>query len=212
MSTKQINKRLIIFVVFLLSVMLAACSGKEPKQIAIYPRSTPVALPPGMTFVYSGYQELKVWDVDRTAEEAAQLAYNYGGYLYSSQSWYSDNHKATTLQLAVPTANFDSLLNALHNLGELVSENVSGEWVDQSYNGYPQQYSTITLQLRSGSLSLPEPETPGWNPLRTLQKAFGVFVTIFGFLADILIWVLVVGGPFVLVGLGIGWIVKRSRK
>jgi hypothetical protein len=43
------------------------------------------------------------------------------------------------------------------------------------------------------------------QPLVTLAKAWDVFLYIFGFILDVLIWVTVVGGPFLL----IGWIVLK---
>jgi hypothetical protein len=52
---------------------------------------------------------------------------------------------------------------------------------------------------------------PAWRPARTLQQAFSVFLSIFGFLTDILIWVVVVVGPFLLIGLGIGLIIRKRR-
>ena len=61
-------------------------------------------------------------------------------------------------------------------------------------------YSHITLHLRPRLVSVP-PIDPieGWDPVRTFQNAFAVFVRIFGFMVDILIWITVVLGPFILV-------------
>ncbi|MBN2550223.1 MAG: hypothetical protein JXB15_13755 [Anaerolineales bacterium] len=58
------------------------------------------------------------------------------------------------------------------------------------------------------------PDLPGigWNPGRTLRSALGVFLSIFGFLADIIIWLLVVVGPFVLLGWGGMKLARRLRR
>jgi hypothetical protein len=48
--------------------------------------------------------------------------------------------------------------------------------------------------------------------MQTFQRAFGVFVNIFGFLVDIVIWVGVVIGPFLLIGWGIWSAIKRLHR
>jgi hypothetical protein len=207
-------KHYVFSLIILFSLILSGCSAlAAPKQIAAYPRTTPVPIYPGTTVVvYHAYLELKVWDVEQAANRATQMTYDNGGYLSSSQSWYVDGRKVTTLELAVPTFNFDSLRRTLLSLGDLISENISGELVDpHEYYGYT-QYSQITLQLRPDGINLPPVEPPStWRPLNTLQNAFSVTSAIFGFLFDILIWVIVVGGPFLLIALGIRWAIRHSR-
>jgi hypothetical protein len=39
-----------------------------------------------------------------------------------------------------------------------------------------------------------------------------VFASIFTVLIDVVIWVLVVVGPFVLMGLGLRWLIRRIRR
>ena len=194
----------------LLVLSMAACTGSAPKQIALSPKENPIAqYPSQITILYRAYMELKVSDVDRAAENATRLTYDYGGYLAGSQSWYTDGHKVTTVELAVPTANFEGLRITLRGLGDLVSESISGETTS---GGYPQSFSTITVQFRPGGINLPPIDSGGWHPLSTVQSAFQVFLTIFGFLADILIWVLIVGGPFFLIFLGIRIAMRRMRR
>lgn len=200
----------VLFLIILVS-SLAACSGSVPKQIAASPKDNPIAqYPSQITIIYRAYLELKVSDVDRAAERATRLGYDYGGYLASSQSWYVDGRKVTTVELAVPTPNLEGLRIALRGLGDLVNESISGETTTGS--GYPQHFSTITVQFRPGGINLPPIDTGRWNPLNTIQSAFQVFLTIFGFIADILIWVLIVGGPFFLIYLGIRVALRRMRR
>ena len=205
------KKMLVSLSLIVLTISLAACTGSAPKQIAISPKEAPIAqYPSQITINYRAYMELKVSNVDNAAASATQLAYDYGGYLASSQSWYTNERKVTNIELAVPTVNFDSLRVALRGLGDLVNESISAE--TSSGSGYLQQYSTITVQLRSSGVSLPPVEIGGWHPLNTIQKAFQVFLTIFGFLADIAIWTLIVVGPFFLIFLGIRVALRRMRR
>ena len=204
-------KCLSIFSVLIVAHLIASCSI-APKQIAAYPINTPIArYPIDTTVVYRGYLELRVTNVELTADSSIRLVSDYGGYLVSSQSWYMDGRKITTLELAVPTTNFDSLRYALRRLGELVSETISGQPEEMSYYDPSGQWSYITLQLRPGRMVISVNETTGWNPLRTFQRAFSVFLTIFGYFADTLIWIIVVPGPFILMILVVLALVRRSR-
>ena len=201
--------------VILLTIILlisTACTQKSaegsPEVIAAYPKTTPIAiappLPKGTFLVYQLYLEMSVSDVETAASRASDMAYQHGGYLVSTHSWFVDGRQNTTLVLAVPTMNLENLRHDLHSLGTPVNENRSGDWIEP----HPRDqmpYSHITLQLRPKLLGFP-PINPihGWDPVRTFQNAFSVFLRIFGFLADITIWLVVVVAPFVLlVWLGI---------
>ena len=204
---------------FLLSVLLlssAACAqvaqSESSGPIAVYPKSTPIAIAPPIpekaVLVYRLFLELQVPNVETAAERAEDLSYRHGGYLVSTQTWYVDGRQNTTLVLAVPNINFEGLRLELRGLGKLVSESMSGELVD-SYPRVHTPYSHITLHLRSYQTSPPVIDTGiGWDPVQTFRNAFGVFVKIFGFLADIAIWLLVVVGPFALL-IGLGFILAR---
>ena len=197
----------------LLVFLLAACAeSSTPKLIGSYPstgKQNPPVPYPSDRFVYDGALELEVSNVSNAARQAQDLTYELGGYLSSSSSWKQQGHTHTTLVLCVPAANFEGLYNRLLRLGTSLSDSVYGKWV----SGYsPDSYSQITLTLRPRTINLPELPSFGWNPLRTFEQAFGVFVDIFGFIIDILIWLLVVLGPFVLIGLGMWALVKKFRK
>ena len=205
--------RFILIIIALLAALLAACAGAStPKLIGSYPAGAgqnPPALYSSERLVYDGALELEVSNVSSAARQAENLAYDLGGYLSSSSSWKQQGRIHTTLVLCVPADHFEALYNRLLRLGSLISDNVYGQWV----SGYgPEYYSQLTLTLRPRAFSLPELPSFGWNPLRTFERALGVFVDIFGFIVDLLIWVLVVAGPFVLIGLGIRALVRRLRK
>lgn len=206
------------WLITLLTMGLAACSGAGPQLISTYPKETGSAAyappPANLLFVYNAYMELEVAYPDVAAGQASRLVYDYGGYLVSSDAWYSDGRKCTTLTLAVPVARFDSVHNALLNLGRLTREEVSGDRVSASpgADGW-NTFSNITLQLKpaSGGAHI-SPPFLSWNPIHTFEQASGAFTSIFTFLVDIVIWLVVVIGPFVLMGWGAVALVKRARR
>ncbi len=187
-----------------LLLVLAACQGSRPQMIASYPQNPdsgghpPLQIYPAQV-TYNASMDMAVSDVEEAASQAQSLAQSYGGYLLSSQSWLQDNQEYMTVSLAVPAYNFDALHSALLGLGKLISERVSGELTYTSPGGTP-NWSYITLNLQPRNMSFPSFSLGGWHPLATLEKALGVSATIFGFILDVIIWILVVIGPFVLLG------------
>ncbi len=188
----------------ILSVVLAACAGSTPQLIASYPSQpqSGARAPLPQTrwqWVYDAWLELACANPDRAARQAESLAYDYGGYLESAQSWSQSGDTVYSLVLAVPAANFDGFQRALQRLGEVRGETVSGGWS----SGYPdaggmQAYSRVTVRIIPRESLLPDWRLPDWRPLHTFGRALDVFLAIFGFLIDGLIWLVVVAGPFVL--------------
>ena len=193
---------------------LSACGSTAPRQIASYPVSPPAAPEPGYTgdvVTTSADIDLVVGDVDYAADSATQLAYEHGGYPSSSRSWYQDGNKHILLELSVPATRFDSLRRRLLELGTLVADRISNEVVDTGDAGGARNRMTqVSLHLQPSSLA-PLFDVR-WNPARTFASAFNVVASIFRVVVDILIWVLVVAGPFVLIGLGVRLIVRRARR
>jgi len=197
----------------LVAVGLAACSpGATPQLIGSYPRyGTPgPSLPPAR--VYDTRLDIEVPDVGYAVQQAAQLAEQAGGYLVASQSWYQDQRLFTALTLAAPASQFDSLRHSLIALGRLTDEQLTGR--PAPYPIYPSPQSTIAVTFASYQpvLDLPPVPDPGWGLARTFSQAFGVSAAIFTFLINVLIWISVVAGPFVLIGLGLRWLVRRIRR
>lgn len=203
--------------VLALGLALAACSGTGPQLIGTYPKdahSTTYAPPPsGLRVTYTAYMELEVADLDADAKEAAVLAEVNGGYLVSANSWYSDGQKNTTLTLAVPAAQFDATHAGLLRLGRLVREDISS---DRAHPGGQADegglFSGFTVQLHAARGFQWHWPAWSWNPAHTAEQAFGVFASIFTGLADLVIWGLVVVGPFGLMAWGAISLVKRARK
>lgn len=216
------QRLLLLAAPFLIAIplLLAACSGQStPKAIAVYPQKTPVVppapypVPP--VIVYHGFLDLEVRSADRAVDQASDLAAKYGGYLAGLQSWQVGGQTVISIDLVVPTPGFEPLRLGLRQLGTVLNESVTGEPLHPQPGRsqiYPPSYSTITVQLRAGGVAWPTASQTGWNPGRTVQRAFAVFMTIFGFLADTLIWIVVVLGPFIAIGLLAYLLVRRTRK
>ena len=196
----------LIFLFFVITTVLAACSSAGgPEQIAISPQEAPIATyprTPDIPVIYHATLDIEVNDVERAAEHAKEIAFGLNGYLVSAQSWYQEGEKHTTVILAVPARNFETAREDLLRLG-----NLSGEWISSELlaPGRDQwaEYSQITIYLHPRDGGLPDISLPQWRPVRTIERAWQVFLAIFGFLLDVVIWVAVVAGPFVLIGWGI---------
>ncbi len=197
---------------------LVSCGpSATPQLIGAYPRqviATYVPPPSNTLVVYNAELELSSTDVEAAARQATSLAYSYGGYLASSQTCYSGADLNISLVLAVPVANYAGLHDALLGLGRLENERVSGDLVR---TGYDQSqwttYSNLTVHFQPAMSPLQLPDLPslGWSPVDTFRSAFGVFAALFTFVVDIVIWVAVVVGPFVLMGFGLRALIRRLR-
>jgi len=213
-------KKLIITLV-LCWLFLEACSaGSAPRLIAQHPTTEEIRLNPPPTywqpqlegiFVYHAELALHVYRPAAATDRAERLVAQYGGYLASSRHWEGQDGETYTLELAVPPEYFEDLRAELLTLGDLQRETIWEDW--QPYQASRQRvYSRITLILEPAITLRVDFPRSGWNPARTLQKATQVFFAIFGFLVDVLIWVVVVAGPFVLLGWGLYALVRRRQK
>ncbi len=70
------------------------------------------------------------------------------------------------------------------------------------------QYPTPTPTLTPTPTATPT-AMPAWNPGTTFNEASGKLVGVSQGLADVLIWLVVLGGPFILVGLGAVLLLRR---
>lgn len=204
-----------IFLIILVVGLFVACSPSEGlEQIATYPKEEPIAVyprNPETMVIYNATLDLEVSSVERAAERVKEIAFEQHGYLVSSQSWYQDGEKHTTIVLAVPAKQFDTTRDDLLRLGPLVGEWISSELITVGAD-YGETYSQITVYLHPTDSVLANLSLPQWRPVRTFEKAWGVFVSVFGFLMDVIIWVAVVAGPFVLLGWGIKKLIDRRSK
>jgi hypothetical protein len=212
-------KKLIPLLIFVLA--LAACTGEAtPIQIASYPggeqtqyyqSSPPSGIPPNAIIVYNASLDLTVWDIENAVKNAIQIASDYGGYIFSSNT-RSDKEPYASLTFALPASNYSLALSAFKHLGTVTSESVSGK-LYSSYRGQSgwdyTSYITLRLTPRVGPIHWPSLNLYNARPIRTLSVAFAVLVNILGFLLDIAIWLIVLFGPFVLVGWGVRRVLKE---
>lgn len=207
-------KRL-IFLFILFSVELAACTtSSTPRVIASFPResvSEPHLISPLAEVIYTATMEMEVSNVETAVESAKNLVERYDGYMVSSQFWYQDERKLTSVVLAVSAPNYDNLHSAVLGLGKLLNESVTGQLVSYAPGGGTNT-AHITIYFSSRAVSWPSLPSTGWNPGRTVRNAFQVFLTAFGFIADIVLWILIVLGPFVLMVWGAWTIVRKIRR
>ena len=219
--------------ILFLALILVACqpAADGPRQIASYPNgvqaetsetySPPIGVPQTAILVYDASLDLAVWNVDDAANSALQKAADYGGYLSASNLWNANGQKYATLTFALPAGNYDQALAAFKRLGTVNREQVSGK-LYSPYSGQTgwdyTSHITLNLSQRFETVEWPSLDVTDAHPMRTLSAAFGVLVTLLGFLLDIAIWLTVVVGPFVFVGWGVRkvwrgmWEGKGERK
>jgi hypothetical protein len=197
----------------------AGCTGSaKPALIGAdwhdggQPIATYIAPPAGSVLVYDASLDLSVRDVAAAAEGASALASEHGGYVAAEQWWREGDRLHANLSLAVPTPRFDSLRAAVEALGTVEASRVTGDLVPQ-YGDPWAMYATLTVHLAPAEPLLRLPELPwtAWRPARTFANAFAVTAAIFAVLLDGLIWLAVVAGPFVALGLGLRALWRRGR-
>jgi Domain of unknown function (DUF4349) len=203
--------------IILLFFLLSGCSNSAgPSEIAFQPLNTPIAIyPPQPKDKYRAYLEISAIDVDIATARAAQIIHEFDGYIVGSSTWYSGNQKSVQLEIEVPFRNFGGLHTALLGLGKMLREYSTGESVYQSYEGDQTNANMLYINLiiiPKDAASTHLFQIGDWNPLSTFRVAFNVFLKIFGFIVDVMIWIVVVFGPFLLIGLGIRWLIRRRTR
>lgn len=208
----------IVVIVFLLALGAAGCAGSEgdPALIGAYPAPDHdedyTYVPEVQRIVYTAVLELTVKSVSRSAEKITDLAHSYGGYVNYANVWYEDGAENATVEISVPVRHYGELYERILRLGTLERETVRGELEDVSPRDEDDWLlTTITVHLseRSGFLSR---RTSDSRAAATFWQAFEVTATLFGYLFDAAIWVLVVAGPFVLLWWGGRKIWRRARE
>jgi hypothetical protein len=196
-----------------ISITLGACSASgSPQRIASYPKGQtgfPVSFVYDET-IYNAYIVLNVTDTHWATDQAYGLAYRYGGYLVSSQSWEQEGDQYSILVMAVPPSQFAALYDDLASLGSVVEKRISSDYSSPAQANHA-VYTQVVVKIRSRAHPFIPVLPLGWNPGYTLHQAFEVFLYIFGFLMDILIWLVVVAGPFVLIAWGVRWVLQRKN-
>jgi len=194
--------------------ILAGCSvPAQTVQIAAYRQSTPIArYPSQIAKQYHASMEIRVANLEYALQEAYRLTSLYGGFVNHSFNWSAPGYQNITLEVFVPSEYFEALRQSFLGLGILIRESAPVEQLLPAPIPPGPRYTQITLLLQAKQPAWLSIKTPGWNPAETFQRAFGVFMAIFGFIVDLLIWVVVVAGPFLLIGGVIAWLIRRRSK
>jgi hypothetical protein len=204
-----------LIVLLLLASILAGCgASKDANMISSYPVQSSGnteldSLPYNAIIVYHSQIDLQVSSIPSTVDDIMELAGKYGGYTTYAYIWYLDTEEHATVIVSVPTFNYDPLYDRITRLGNLKDETIIGELSSVSNrDGSKLEMSTITVHLTEKAFLTSRP-SKGWRPLNTLANAFEVTETIFRFLFDVFIWIVVIVGPFVLIGWGIKQAARR---
>jgi hypothetical protein len=217
MNKKQILCYFLMFAGLALSIAGCAQAEQTPLLIASYPSEDPAPVEVGSTWTYGEYTvvyhmflELVVSNVRTVREETRSIATRYGGYVVSEQSWQQGDKEHASILINVPSYNFDDVRRQLTRLGDVKTEQIRCEFEKEYYqDGDWVTLSHITVHLIERSAPRIHLPSLGWNPLDTFGSAFRVFSNIIRFLVDVFIWVSVVAGPFILIGMGIRKFIRR---
>ena len=205
----MISTRKFAWYLVLLALLLAGCAPRliaaSPLNIASGPRPTPTVMNSSTRL------SLEVDDVPSATNQAIDLAQRYGGWVIDRSCQGDGPDQVANLILAVPPSNGERLRQVLAGLGQVVDQD---NWNDYSGCSTCSEASYIYLALsaRRWVEAPPAAQVESWSPAVTFRRAWQVTASIFAVLLDGLIWVVVVGGPFVLIGLGIRAIVRRTRR
>jgi hypothetical protein len=206
-----------IFILGMIACLLSACAGSaSPKLIASQKTENPIAAfplanSPPTEVIYTTTIELEVNKVDKANGRVREIAYQQGGYMSESQSWYQDGEEHVMLELVVPVYRFETVHNLLLDLGDVKNERLFGKLVEPG--DYPRQdYTHIVVFLHPKTSTGLWQHLPDWRPLRTLTQAWEVFLSISGFILDVAIWLVVVVGPFALIAWGIRRLFRRWKR
>ncbi|GAB4521215.1 MAG: hypothetical protein Fur0018_01480 [Anaerolineales bacterium] len=190
-------RKFALFTLFLLT----ACA---PHLIAAQPREKAIATYPAPVYPQSTCAvtlELAVADVPASEAALAKIAARYDGYVQDVSTWYENGQRHSAVTLDVPAYAFQAARTDVRSLGSLLNE-----WGGASPCRTNSGYAQITAYLHPHT-----DETPPSRPLRTLQSAWRVTRTLFGYLLDALIWLTVVGGPIALLAWGAYTLYRKIR-
>jgi hypothetical protein len=83
--------------------------------------------------IKTGQLNIQVDDITAARQQITTLASDYGGYVINSQSTSNGDYQSTTLTIAVDSTLFDAAVEALHEIGNVNQETISGEDVTEEY-------------------------------------------------------------------------------
>lgn len=113
----------------------AAGAYPEPYEDAAGSARQVISIPaPSRMVIKDAEIELLVANTDVAIDRITQMTVDYGGYIISSQTWYSEEYKYATLRLAIPSIDFEAALKFLRGSGlQVLRETASGQDVTAEY-------------------------------------------------------------------------------
>lgn len=77
---------------------------------------------------------LTVEDTDTAIDRAQGIVVDFGGYIVSNRTWLSSDYKYATLNIGVPSENFEDMLRRLKGISlSVTNETISGQDVSDQY-------------------------------------------------------------------------------
>ncbi|MBC7252034.1 MAG: DUF4349 domain-containing protein [Anaerolineae bacterium] len=108
-----------------------------------------LSLPQERMIIRTVEMELIVHDTEATLETVRALTAEFNGYIASSHLWHEQGVLAARLTIRVPAEDLNTVLERLRTLGQVESEDQSGEDVTEEY---------VNLEARLKNLELAEQE------------------------------------------------------
>jgi len=151
------NRLIALFLVTAIATaLLAACASPTPTMLAPAPTMAAVATqvaevevtgvtsldvsparvppPAGQMIIKNADIEVLVADTNVALDQVTLMAGDFGGYLISSQTWFDGDYQHGTLNMGVPAAQFEAVLNRLRHVGsKVLRETTSGQDVSADY-------------------------------------------------------------------------------
>lgn len=181
-------------------LLAVACDGTSmPQVIASHPRED---AEPQLSVPTEGRFELTVRNAARAMDDVAHLAVEHDGIVMDEAEWRSSHGRNGSMTVIIPVANLGSFLRGLRTVGTVLT--------DQLVIDGDQSVTNTHLRIILHEPIVSEPQT--WNPARTFGTALSVFLHLFQVVVDGLIWIVVVAGPFVLMGIGLFVVLRRARQ
>ncbi len=181
-----------------------------PVPIAVYPIKKGFSRHGGLNGCQLG---LEVENIGLANEQVHQIVHRLGGRILVVESWFVGNRPYTRFEIAIPYEMWRTSLYEFTSLGTTVpmAPATDGQELPGNCPVYSNEICfTLLLQQRLPS-RIPPGLMIGWDPAATFDHAFHVTSTMFIFVANALIWLMVVGGPPILIAWAIWRLFRHFR-
>jgi hypothetical protein len=199
-----------LFILCLAMMSFVACSS-SPKLIAAQPVDSSAGSSQ-QTAYFITVIDMEVWDIQSAIDQIIPLVNDQGGYLDDLKRKELAARSYARLEFTIPNDRINFVIRELEKSGNPINSKGFYDQLILEVEKHPTGFSHLMIYLHQKSRWEPNTNSFGWNPVRTLQRAWVVSNGIFRFLLDVFIWIIVVTGPFFLVGWLIYMGVKRYKR